>query len=178
MRRGIYHNFLFLQQSSWQSILRPLDKRIIILFFLCFFSNAYCQTKWKKFNSKPDNYSLLLPARFELGPRMSQGIIQWFTDTTSYVQIWDETSPNSNQLSTLFKEHKESFSSISKEELNLKSFIIEGEESIVLDGKGYFFEKCILIGETYCILRILYSEEDKSFMDIPKISKSFKEIKK
>ena len=64
--------------------------RVSFFIFVLLVSNAYSQTKWKKFNSKSDGYSLLLPSSFELGPRLSGGIIQWFMDSTSNVQLWVE----------------------------------------------------------------------------------------
>ena len=156
---------------------------VIILFFLCFFSNAYCQTKWKKFNSKPDGYSLLLPSSFELGPRLSGGIIQWFMDSTSNVQLWVEVDNFSGKLDTIFLEHKKNFSFVSKEILREKWFVIEGNEGLgALDqtqlNNAKFYEKCILVDKHICILRILYTEYDKSFLDVPKISESFKSIRK
>jgi hypothetical protein len=163
--------------------LKIIANQVTILFFLCFFSNAYCQTKWKKFNSKPDGYSLLLPSSFELGPRLSGGIIQWFMDSTSNVQLWVEVDNFSGKLDTIFLEHKKNFSFISKEILREKWFVIEGDEGLgALDqtqlNNAKFYEKCILVDKHICILRILYTEYDKSFLDVPKISESFKSIRK
>jgi hypothetical protein len=43
---------------------------------------------------------------------------------------------------------------------------------------GKVLEKCILVDNNICILRILYTEYDKSFLDERKISESFKSIRK
>jgi hypothetical protein len=162
--------------------LKIIANQVTILFFLCLFSNAYCQTKWKKFNSKPDGYSLLLPSSFELGPRLSGGIIQWFMDSTSNVQLWVEVDNFSGKLDTIFLEHKKNFSFISKEILREKWFVIEGVEGLgALDqtqlNNAKFYEKCILVDKHICILRILYTDYDNSFLDVPKISESFKSIR-
>lgn len=167
--------------------------------FAFLISNAYAQTKWKKFNSKPDGYMLLLPSCFELGPRLSSGIIQWFTDSTSNVQIWVEvqsrkgdldfgSSPFPNKLDSLFMEklfieHKGNFSNVSKEILREKWFVIEGDEGLgALDqtqlNNSKMHEKCIVVNDRICILRIIYSEYDKSFLDVSKISESFKKLGK
>ena len=163
--------------------MKIIANQVTILFFLCLFSNAYCQTKWKKFNSKPDGYSLLLPSSFELGPRLSGGIIQWFMDSTSNVQLWVEVDNFSGKLDTIFLEHKKNFSFISKEILREKWFVIEGVEGLgALDqtqlNNAKFYEKCILVDKHICILRILYTDYDNSFLDVPKISESFKSIRK
>lgn len=151
--------------------------------FVLLVSNAYSQTKWKKFNSKSAGYSILLPSRFELGPRTGGQTLQWFMDSTSNVQLWVEVSPFPGKLDSLFIEHKKDFSFVSKEILHSKWFIIEGDEGLgALDqtqlDNGKFLEKCILVDDHICILRILYTEYDKSFLDVTKISESFKSIRK
>ena len=72
--------------------MKNIVRSTFILIFIFCVSTTFCQTKWKKFNSKPDGYSLLLPSSFELGPRLSGGIIQWFMDSTSNVQLWVEVA--------------------------------------------------------------------------------------
>ncbi|MFM7682525.1 MAG: hypothetical protein ACKO7P_07240 [Bacteroidota bacterium] len=158
--------------------------------FAFLISNAYAQPKWKKFNSKSDGYTLLLPSCFELGPRLSGGIIQWFMDSTSNVQIWVEvqfrSSPFPNKLDSLFLEklfieHKGNFSNVSKEILREKWFVIEGYEGLgALDqtqlNNSKMHEKCIVVNDRICILRILYTDYDKSFLDVPKISESFRKL--
>ncbi len=167
--------------------------------FVFLVSNAYAQTKWKKFNSRSDGYTLLLPSCFELGPRLSSGIIQWFMDSTSNVQLWVEvesrkgdldfgSSPFPNKLDSLFLEqlfieHKRNFSNVSKEILRKNWFVIEGYEGLgVLDqtqlNNSKMHEKCIVVNDRICILRILYTDYDKSFLDVPKISESFKKLGK
>jgi hypothetical protein len=151
--------------------------------FILLVSNAYSQTKWKKFNSKSDGYSLLLPSSFELGPRTGGQTLQWFMDSTSNVQLWVEVDNFSGKLDTIFLEHKKNFSFVSKEILREKWFVIEGDEGLgALDqtqlNNAKFYEKCILVDKHICILRILYTDYDKSFLDVPKISESFKSIRK
>ena len=163
--------------------MKNIVRSTFILIFIFCVSTTFCQTKWKKFNSKSDGYSLLLPSSFELGPRLSGGIIQWFMDSTSNVQLWVEVDNFSGNLDTIFLEHKKNFSFVSKEILREKWFVIEGVEGLgALDqtqlNNAKFYEKCILVDKHICILRILYTEYDKSFLDVPKISESFKSIRK
>jgi len=163
--------------------MRNLVYLIVFICFLLSTSLSLSQTKWKRFHSKGDNYSLMLPNNFELGPRLSGGIIQWFMDSTSNVQLWVEVDNFSGKLDTIFLEHKKNFSFISKELLREKWFVIEGDEGLgALDqtqlNNAKMHEKCIVVNDRICILRILYTEYDKSFLDVTKISESFKSIRK
>jgi hypothetical protein len=103
-------------------------------------------------------------------------------DSTSNVQLWVEVA-HSGKFDSLFIEHKKDFTFISKEILREKWFVIEGDEGLgALDqtqlNNAKFYEKCILVDKHICILRILYNDYDKSFLDVPKISESFKSIRK
>ena len=163
--------------------MKNIVRSTFILIFIFCVSTTFCQTNWKKFNSKSDGYSLLLPSSFELGPRLSGGIIQWFMDSTSNVQLWVELDNFSGKLDTIFLEHKKNFSFVTKEILREKWFLIEGDEGLgILDqtqlNNTNFYEKCIIVDKHICILRILYTDYDKSFLDVPKISESFKSIRK
>jgi hypothetical protein len=104
-------------------------------------------------------------------------------DSTSNVQLWVEVDNFSGKLDTIFLEHKKNFSFISKELLREKWFVIEGDEGLgALDqtqlNNAKMHEKCIVVNDRICILRILYTEYDKSFLDVTKISESFKSIRK
>ena len=87
------------------------------------------------------------------------------------------------ELDKLFFEHKKNFSFVSKEILREKWYVIEGDEDLgALDqtqlNNSKMHEKCIVVNDRICILRILYTEYDKSFLDVTKISESFKSIRK
>ena len=104
-------------------------------------------------------------------------------DSTSNVQLWVELDNFSGKLDTIFLEHKKNFSFVTKEILREKWFLIEGDEGLgILDqtqlNNTNFYEKCIIVDKHICILRILYTDYDKSFLDVPKISESFKSIRK
>jgi len=78
--------------------MKNLLKYLAFICFLFFLSTVTGQKGWKKFNSKKDGYELLLPSTFELGPRLSNGIIQWFSDSThSDIQMWIELDSNSKK---------------------------------------------------------------------------------
>jgi hypothetical protein len=145
---------------------------------------SFSQTKWKRFHSKGDDYALILPNNFEIGPRLSGGIIQWFMDTNRMdIQIWVETSSNNENIGIIFEDHKKNFTHIKYEELSKNWFVISGSEGIGIGqlnhfetGQTYFIEKCIIKKNRMCILRILYSDYSKTFIDdhIGKINESFK----
>lgn len=155
--------------------------------FICFVlstSLSFSQTKWKRFHFKGDDYALMLPNNFEIGPRLSGGIIQWFMDTNRMdIQIWVETSSNNENIGIIFEDHKKNFTHIKYEELSKDWFVISGSEGIgigqlneTVTNQNYFFEKCIMKKGRICILRILYSEFSKNYLDpyLSKISASFK----
>jgi len=164
--------------------MRNLVYLIVFICFLLSTSLSLSQTKWKRFHSKGDNYSLTLPNNFELGPRLSGGIIQWFMDTNRMdIQIWVEISSNSENIGNILEEHKKNFTHIKHEEINKNWFVISGSEGLGVGkmneaetNEQYFFEKCIMKKGQICILRILYSEFSKSYLDpyLSKISASFK----
>jgi hypothetical protein len=161
--------------------MKNLLKYLAFICFLFCLSTVNGQKRWKKFNSKSDGYSLLLPSSFELGPRLSNGIIQWFSDSThSDIQMWIEVAPNSKKAEELFKEQKESFSNIKFNKLDEKSFVISGSQGMGLNKNAFYFKKCLINENSVCILGILYSDASKVFIEknINKISDSFASIAK
>lgn len=161
--------------------MKNLLKYLAFICFLFCLSTVNGQKRWKKFNSKSDGYSLLLPSSFELGPRLSNGIIQWFSDSThSDIQICIEVAPNSKKSAVLFAEHQEGFSNIDFKKLDTNSFVISGSQGIGLNRNDFYFEKCLIKDGSVCILRILYTGASKAFLEknINKISDSFTSIAK
>jgi hypothetical protein len=161
--------------------MKNLLKYLAFICFLFCLSTVNGQKGWKKFNSKKDGYELLLPSSFELGPRLSSGIIQWFSDSThSDIQMWIEVDSNSKKSAVLFVEHQEGFSNIDFKKLDTNSFVISGSQSIGLSENSFCFEKCLIKDDFVCILRILYTGASKAYLEknVNKISDSFNSIAK
>ncbi|MFM7467748.1 MAG: hypothetical protein ACKO2O_07595 [Crocinitomicaceae bacterium] len=136
---------------------------------------VFAQQKWKKFESKDLDYSFELPWNFNEGAIVAGGIIVYYVDTNmADVSIFVESGNNETPIDSLFLEHKENYSFISREFLQKDYFIISGEENSF--GKFYAYEKCVFKNGSPNTLRIFYPKKNKRYMEtlIPKIGASFK----
>lgn len=152
-------------------------KRLIIVFFLLFsiLPSLIAQQKWKQFKSENADYSLELPSNFDEGAIVAGGMIVYYTDTNlSEISIWVESGSDEYPIDSIFQQHKENFSFVSRELLRKDYFILMGEENSF--DKYYLYEKCLFKKGFPYTLRIFYPESHKRYMEtlIPKIGANFK----